>query len=180
MSKKQVAVPKYRLHRASRQAVVTLAGRDHYLGPWRSLASRTEYDRLIGEWDAEEIVRPAQWTPKETRTPRKISRKWILDGWFLQDEPADRAGVSLFSYDPGLRKYRGWWFDSKGNRNKSFGEWNETSQTLSYRAELEGGLFASSSANFVDKDHHVWKVQVKDAAGKLYFDAQWNVARRSK
>ncbi len=44
------ATPKYRLHRPSGQAVVTLNGRDFYLGPWRSTASRAEYDRLIGEW----------------------------------------------------------------------------------------------------------------------------------
>ena len=44
------ATPRYRLHRASGQAVVTLAGVDHYLGPWKSKASRIEYDRLVGEW----------------------------------------------------------------------------------------------------------------------------------
>jgi integrase len=42
--------PKYRHHKASGQAVVTIAGRDHYLGPFRSKASLVEYDRLIGEW----------------------------------------------------------------------------------------------------------------------------------
>ena len=42
--------PKYRHHRASGQAVVTFDGRDYYLGPWQSKASRIEYDRLIGEW----------------------------------------------------------------------------------------------------------------------------------
>jgi integrase len=42
--------PKYRKHKASGQAVVTIAGRDHYLGPWRSKASKVEYDRLVGEW----------------------------------------------------------------------------------------------------------------------------------
>jgi hypothetical protein len=43
-------VPKYRKHRASGQAVVTIAGVDHYLGPHGTKASRLEYDRLIGEW----------------------------------------------------------------------------------------------------------------------------------
>ena len=42
--------PKYRRHKASGQAVVTIEGRDHYLGPWRTKASTIEYDRLIGEW----------------------------------------------------------------------------------------------------------------------------------
>lgn len=44
------SLPKYRRHKASGQAVVTLNGRDHYLGPYNSKPSRTEYDRLIGEW----------------------------------------------------------------------------------------------------------------------------------
>ncbi|MBI3838139.1 MAG: hypothetical protein HY288_09435 [Planctomycetia bacterium] len=43
-------LPKYRRHRASGQAVVTLAGRDHYLGPHGTKASKLEYDRLIAQW----------------------------------------------------------------------------------------------------------------------------------
>jgi hypothetical protein len=43
-------VPKYRKHKASGQAVVTIGGFDHYLGPFNSKASRIEYDRVIGEW----------------------------------------------------------------------------------------------------------------------------------
>ncbi|BBO35556.1 tyrosine-type recombinase/integrase [Lacipirellula parvula] len=43
-------LPKYRKHRASGQAVVTLSGRDHYLGPHGTKASRDFYDRLIAEW----------------------------------------------------------------------------------------------------------------------------------
>jgi integrase len=43
-------VPKYRRHRRSGQAVVTLNGRDFYLGKYDTAASRIEYDRLIGEW----------------------------------------------------------------------------------------------------------------------------------
>src|SRR5687767_3566282 len=46
------ANPKYRKHKASGQALVTLSGRDHYLGPHGSAASRREYDRLIAEWIA--------------------------------------------------------------------------------------------------------------------------------
>jgi integrase len=44
------SVPSYRKHRASGQAVVTLNGRDFYLGLYGSKASRIEYDRLVGEW----------------------------------------------------------------------------------------------------------------------------------
>jgi hypothetical protein len=43
-------VPSYRRHTPSGLAVVTLEGHDAYPGPWKSEASRAEYDRLIGEW----------------------------------------------------------------------------------------------------------------------------------
>jgi integrase len=43
-------VPKYRKHRASGQAIVTIAGRGFYLGPYGTKASKIEYDRLICEW----------------------------------------------------------------------------------------------------------------------------------
>lgn len=43
-------VPSYRRHKPTGQAVVTISGRDIYLGKWNTKASRAEYDRLIGEW----------------------------------------------------------------------------------------------------------------------------------
>lgn len=46
------ANPKYRLHKHSGQAIVTLSGRDHYLGPHGSAASHRRYDCLIAEWIA--------------------------------------------------------------------------------------------------------------------------------
>jgi len=42
--------PAYRKHRASGQAIVTIDGHDHYLGPYGTRASRGEYDRVIAEW----------------------------------------------------------------------------------------------------------------------------------
>jgi len=42
--------PSYRLHKPTGQAVVTLDGRDLYLGRHGSPESRAEYDRIIAEW----------------------------------------------------------------------------------------------------------------------------------
>lgn len=46
----RLRMPKYRLHRPSGRAVVTIAGRDHYLGTYGSYESRAAYDRLVAEW----------------------------------------------------------------------------------------------------------------------------------
>jgi integrase len=43
-------LPSFRLHKASGQAVVTLGGKDIYLGPHGTKASRAEYDRVVAEW----------------------------------------------------------------------------------------------------------------------------------
>jgi integrase len=44
------SVPKYRRHKQSGQAIVTVNGRDYLLGPYGSKTSRAKYDRLIAEW----------------------------------------------------------------------------------------------------------------------------------
>lgn len=45
------SLPRYRKHKQSGQAIVTLNGRDyHLLGPYGTTASKREYDRLLSEW----------------------------------------------------------------------------------------------------------------------------------
>jgi hypothetical protein len=54
--KMEVAMPRtlristYRCHKPTGQAVVTLNGKDHYLGKWNTKTSKAEYNLLIGEW----------------------------------------------------------------------------------------------------------------------------------
>ncbi len=52
MPRLSLSTPKYRRHKATGKAIVTLNGRDFYLGPYGTKASKQEYDRLIGEWIA--------------------------------------------------------------------------------------------------------------------------------
>jgi integrase len=50
VSARTLRTPSYRLHKPTGQAVVTLNGRDFYLGQFGSPGSRAEYDRTIVEW----------------------------------------------------------------------------------------------------------------------------------
>lgn len=45
-------LPSYRLHKATGQAVVTLSGKDHYLGKHGTPESREKYNRLLAQWIA--------------------------------------------------------------------------------------------------------------------------------
>ena len=56
--------PSYRLHKASKQAIVTLSRQMHYLGEFGSPESKQRYLQLIGEWEARErqAEEPKGWT----------------------------------------------------------------------------------------------------------------------
>src|SRR5581483_10045575 len=73
--KGSVKTPTYRMHKATGQAVVTISGRDYYLGTFGTRQTSPEswdkYDRLIGEW----LARGRQGvgtTPPETVTIREV------------------------------------------------------------------------------------------------------------
>ena len=76
MPKLTLAVPKYRKHRASGQAVVTLAGKDHYLGPHKSKVSRDLYDRLIAEYLAAGRRMPGQEDAEVTTVVVVLNAFW--------------------------------------------------------------------------------------------------------
>lgn len=69
------SVPRYRKHKASGQAIVTLNGQDHYLGPHGSRVSKREYDRRIGEWLATDR-QPLVGEADSLTTIEAIARYW--------------------------------------------------------------------------------------------------------
>jgi len=59
-AKPQRRIPSYRLHKPTSQAVVTLNGKDVYLGNHGTPMSRERYDRLIAQWLANGRKRPVE------------------------------------------------------------------------------------------------------------------------
>jgi hypothetical protein len=132
-------------------------------------------DRMIGIWDTVSIQKPAEWTLEGGRSTAKIKREWILNGHFVMDTSIHSNGqesIAILGYDTGQKDYRSWWFNSEGEfpRSLSKGSWNESSQTLSYMSDMEGGKTTRSSVRFVGRNREVWQIKVTDAAGKVYFD----------
>lgn len=56
--------PAYRLHKARNSAVVTIDGKNHYLGPYGSPESHDRYARLIAEWRLRARPRPQTMAPR--------------------------------------------------------------------------------------------------------------------
>ena len=81
--------PSYRLHKPTGQAVVTLDGRDVYLGQVRLAASQAEYDRLIAEW----LANGRQHAPAADATIVELMVAYLqhVDAYYVKDgKPTSR------------------------------------------------------------------------------------------
>jgi hypothetical protein len=73
---KEGQLPKYRLHKQSGQAIVTLRGRDVLLGSYDSAASQQKYKRVTAEWLASTAVAPALSSADELTINHLILAFW--------------------------------------------------------------------------------------------------------
>lgn len=97
-------IPAYRHHRPSGQAVVTLNGHDHYLGPHSSPASRQEYDRLVAEWLAGGRV--LQQLAPLTVDDVIVAYMQFVEGYYRKDgEPTDEQYCIRAALRPVHRLY---------------------------------------------------------------------------
>jgi len=71
-----VRLPKYRRHKGSGQAVVTLGGREVYLGRHGTAASRQAYDRLTAEYLAAGRHLPPPVGPSDLTVAEVIAAYW--------------------------------------------------------------------------------------------------------
>jgi hypothetical protein len=96
-------VPKYRRHKPSGQAVVTLCGKDFYLGPHGTHASKAEYDRLIGEWLAAGRTLPH---PQTGLTVAELALRYLrfAQGYYRRDGEPTRSLERVQTALKALRK----------------------------------------------------------------------------
>ena len=86
MSAHSLRTPSYRLHKPTGKAVVTLAGRDFYLGRHGSEESRVEYDRLVAEWLVSGRRLPASVAePEVTVNELMLAYFRHAQGYYLKD-----------------------------------------------------------------------------------------------
>ena len=96
-------LPKYRKHKASGQAIVTLAGKDHYLGPHGTQTSKLEYDRLVAQWLAK--GRPTrEQQAKEITVTQLLAEFWkFAEGYYVKNgKPTSTAS----NYKIAIRQLR--------------------------------------------------------------------------
>lgn len=98
----QQRVPGYRLHRPSGRAVVTLNGKDHYLGKHGTRDSRTAYDRAIAEY----LARGRELAPVADEVVT-VARLALLYYRHVERTHSERVAVNVRSALRHLRRLYG-------------------------------------------------------------------------
>ncbi|MEO8497593.1 MAG: hypothetical protein ABI614_21195 [Planctomycetota bacterium] len=91
------SVSTYRKHKASGQAVVAIDGKDHYLAPHGTKASKLEYDRLIGEWVQNGRKLPGDFANDTTIVELAAAYWRFAQGYYVKNgRPTDElAGIKV-------------------------------------------------------------------------------------
>jgi integrase len=95
-------VPSYRLHKPSGQGVVTLSGRDFYLGKYDSPESKTEYARLLQEW-----IACRQTAPPAKGSASDITVVELVEGYLRHADSYYRKGGQVTSEVASIKRALG-------------------------------------------------------------------------
>ncbi len=139
-------------------------------------------EKRIGTWTAESVIKPGPWNPTERKISGTETVEWVLGGRFQQtstnNRPANPDGMSLLTYDPQLKAYRGWHADDQGNVSEMTGQWDEAAQTLNLTSEGKNGFRAVALIKFVGPDSIEWQMTIKDPDGKAMLEITGRLARK--
>jgi integrase len=108
MPKLNHRLPKYRLHKASGQAIVTLNGFDHYLGTHGTDESKQAYQRKVAEWVASGKLGAEKPIPGADFTIDEIFvRFWAhVQGYYVKDgQPTGEQHALLSALTPLVNLY---------------------------------------------------------------------------
>ena len=100
-------LPTYRLHKPSGQAVVTLKGKDFYLGKYKSKASREAYEKIIAEY----LANGKETPPTRTRNEISVEELSILfmqyaESYYRKNgKPTDTVFRCQISVSPVVQYY---------------------------------------------------------------------------
>ena len=107
MPRKKV-IPSYRLHKARNCAVVTIDGKNFYLGPYDSPESYEKYARHIAEWKVKKSkpeAAPANGQPPAVKQVRDLLLAWMRHAetrYVKNDKPTSEVS----SFQTALRPVR--------------------------------------------------------------------------
>lgn len=138
-------------------------------------------DRFVGVWSTETTIRAAEWTPKPRTMKGTTKYEWIVGDRFVQSRGRSDGGKfeesEILTYDPESKQYQNWYFDSMGFTGDSVGQWDEKTQTMTWKGNLGEGGTLVNKVKFVNKDTQEWAIIAKKPDGTVLLDMNGRLTR---
>jgi hypothetical protein len=146
--------------------------------------------QYVGDWTSDVTSKPAVWTPRERKFRTSNNAEFVLGGWFLQHievshevGAGNKIGKSLFlwTFDPKLKKYVGWTFQSSGNIAKAIGTWDAATKTLTnVNLEVPPNTTSQFTQTFPNDSTINGTLVFTDHDGRTLFDMVWTRKRQER
>jgi hypothetical protein len=105
-----------------------------------------------------------------------------LGGRYLEyvaiTNPGEQEVYILLTYDEKKKKYRSWFFDSKGSLSEWSGTWDEETKTLTRTADLGRGNTGKATSRFLDDDMAAFSLIGKNRVGKTFVEINSKFTRQ--
>lgn len=151
-----------------------------------NLASRLlVLDRWLGQWESKTTYKPTEAFPRAGTTVSFSNAAKILDDRFLQLHTTSEAGdedfLTLITYDENSAAYRLWIFLSTGAFYERIGQWDATTNTLTFQLVPPApGVIGTSITRFVGNDTVETSLIVKNPAGVVTRDMTDVMTRKAE
>ena len=149
-----------------------------------------ELDRLemlLGDWITEGEVSMAVMdevmrTTGTNHAVWSLDRRMVVDHADLDMGPLGKmTGMSIWSWDPSIKKYRMWWFDSFGETSEAIVTYNESTQTWHMKGKGQKYGYKTSGRGTlrrIDDDTLEWTWKEYDAFGIIQLADMKGISRR--
>ncbi len=149
-----------------------------------------ELDKLemfMGTWESETEMNMSgldevlKGTGVGTMSWKADKRYLVEESEFDMGELGKMSGMGIWTYDPTIRRYRNWWFDSHGSVGQGTAKYCEESRTWHMKAKSKspmGRTKGKGTAKFVDDDTIEWSWTERDGSGLFKIMDMTGTSRR--
>lgn len=128
--------------------------------------------RSVGTWKIEQTTKTADG--QEVKVTGYTTTRFVLGGRYLEyvthTNPGEQESLGIFTYDEAKKKYRSWFFTSRGQHSEWSGTWDEKTKTLTRTAKLQRGNTATATSKFVDDDTMDFSIVGRRPDGRIIFE----------
>jgi hypothetical protein len=145
-------------------------------------------DHYAGVWDCQFSISTQQETNEPSTFTGVVEGKWVVGDKFMEQTGSYRLNDTsapviirtMMSYDENKQRYQYDYFNSSGDIQRSFGQWDDSKKTMtSTMTDVSGGNIVSIVADFSTIGTEHWTIESRDPNGKLIMKIEGTNTKRA-